>query len=224
MHSSPQSVKNILGYRMESEEKNSQCHEEKSTDASGKSVEVNSESLFDVILNEEGTKSEDQAENAEEKTDDWRDKYLRLLAEFDNYKKHASKQLFEVQRYEGERIFRELIEIVDDLERALSYCDQEKIKIDPVLTGVELTYKNLVSFLKRFHVIGESYLNKPFDPAIMEAIEKIDAEPAQEGLVLKELKKVYRFKDKILRYGEVVVGARKEKEINSDNQPFEEKK
>ncbi|MCS6893056.1 MAG: nucleotide exchange factor GrpE [Deltaproteobacteria bacterium] len=154
---------------------------------------------------------EQKDEKDKEETEPWQEKYVRLLADFDNYRKNVSKQIFDLQKYEGERIFRELIEIVDDLERALSYVDPEKIKLDPVLSGVELTLKNIMKLLKRFEVAGESVVGSKFDPTTMEAIQRIEDDTQEEGIVVKEFKKLYKFKDKILRFAEVAVSAKGDK-------------
>lgn len=157
-------------------------------------------------LESEANSEEKKCSDTVKQEDDWKDKYFRLLAEFDNYKKHVSQQMFELKKYEGEIIFREIIEILDDLEKALSYSDSEEIKRHPVLQGVELTFKNLRRFLNKFGVDLRSVLNEKFDPSTMEAIQKIEVEKEKEGLVLQEFKKLCTFKDKILRYAEVAVG------------------
>ncbi len=175
----------------------------------GEVCEKSSERSENSVLNElnsDEVNNTDLATNQNPDDQGWRDKYLRLLAEFDNYKKHVSQQIYEIRKYEGENIFREIIDIIDDLERALSYSSDEEIKNHPVLRGVDLTLKNLNRIFEKFGLQSKSVLNQKFDPNTMEAIQRVEVEKNKDGYVINEFKKLYLFKDRILRCATVAVG------------------
>lgn len=177
------------------------------------SEQVSAENLTNqqepLILEEQSCKDtsddSEQQQPEEHGEEYWKDRYLRLLSEFDNYRKNIQKQIADQRKYEGEGILREIIEIVDDLERALSYASGEQIKSDPVLMGVQLTLQNFLNTLKRFGVECFSVVGKEFDPLCMDAIERVEDPEQPDGTVVKEFKKLYRYKDKVLRFAEVAV-------------------
>ncbi len=134
------------------------------------------------------------------------DKYLRLLAEFDNFRKNTAKQRQELLKYEGERIFSELLEVVDNFDLAMGF-DQTSEKSNPekFKEGVELIHKKFVNFLAKWGVKGESAVGREFDPTKQNAISKVPSADADPNTVVAELKKAYFYKDKLIRAGEVVV-------------------
>lgn len=138
-----------------------------------------------------------RAENDENK-----DKYLRSLAEFENFKKRSLKERSELIKYQGEKVLFDVLEVVDNLELALQHADAER---DKIISGVEMIYKRLIDTLAKWDVKGESAMGKEFDPAKHSAISKVPSPDAKQGIVINELKKAYFYKDKLLRVGEVVV-------------------
>jgi molecular chaperone GrpE len=160
---------------------------------------------------EEGNEENNQAEEPSKPSelDELKDKHLRLLAEFDNFKKRVTKERSDLIKYQGEGIFRDLLEIVDNFERALKFKDAEP---DQVRAGIEMIYKELSDLLSRYEVRAESSVGKDFDPNIHMAISRVPAD--EPGKVIDEHKKAYFYKDKLLRAGEVVVSV--EKDDSSD--------
>ncbi|RME58338.1 MAG: nucleotide exchange factor GrpE [Candidatus Dadabacteria bacterium] len=138
-------------------------------------------------------------------------KYLRALADLENYQKRVLKERSELLKYQGEKLIVDLLEVVDDLERALEHkeSDPEKIK-----EGLSLIYKRFTDLLSKWGVVGESAVGKEFDPAKHEAISKVESEEG-EGKVVDELKKAYYYKDKLLRPAQVVVAVPGEKETKN---------
>lgn len=135
---------------------------------------------------------------------DFKDKYLRALAEFENYKKHTLKERSELLKYQGERIFVDLLEVLDNLELALLHAQADPAKLR---SGLELIHKQFVDVLSKWEVRAESAVGKQFDPARHSAISRAEVDHASPGSVISELKKPYLYKDKLLRFGEVVVAA-----------------
>lgn len=131
------------------------------------------------------------------------DKYLRALAELENFKKRSAKERADLLKYQGEKILTDLLEVLDDLERALQHADSDPAHLK---AGIELICKRFVDTLAKWEVKGESAIGKEFNPAYHSAISKIPAQGSvKPGTVIDELKKLYLYKDKILRFGQVVV-------------------
>lgn len=136
--------------------------------------------------------------------DDLNDKHLRLLAEFDNYKKRALKERSELLKYQGEGLLRDILEVVDNLERAIQFGDKDPSSLKD---GLGLTLKSFVETLQRWDVKSQSTVGKPFDPNIQSAISRVPGQDVDTDTVIEELKKPYFYKDKLLRAGEAVVAA-----------------
>ncbi len=131
-----------------------------------------------------------------------RDKYLRALAETENVRKRALKERSELLKYQGDRIFIDILEVVDNLERALS---DKEASLEKLREGVSLIQKLLVDTLTRWEVRGESSVDKPFDPKLHRALSQVPVADKPAGTVIAEMKKPYFYKDKVLRVGEVIV-------------------
>lgn len=131
-----------------------------------------------------------------------KDKYLRALAELENYKKRALKERSELIRYQGDRIIADLLEVVDNLELALSHSEADPQKLK---TGLELIHKLFIDVLGRWDVRAVPAVGKPFDPVQHQALSKVPSAEVAPGTVLNEFKKAYFYKDKLLRPASVVV-------------------
>lgn len=134
------------------------------------------------------------------------DKYLRLSAEFDNYRKRTLKEKMELTRTGGEKVLANLLPVVDNLERALQSVRQAA-DIEAIKLGIELIHQNFVEFLKQNGVQEIECLNQEFDSDIHDAITKIPApEPELKGKVVDVIQKGYYLHDRVIRYARVVVG------------------
>lgn len=139
--------------------------------------------------------------------EDTKDKYLRSLADFENYKKRALKERSELLKYQGDRIVYDLLEVLDNLELALSHADAEPEKLK---AGLELIQKLFINVLGRWEIRAVTGLGKEFDPAQQQAISKIALDDTKPGTVINEFKKAYFYKDKLLRPADVVVSVARE--------------
>ncbi len=135
-----------------------------------------------------------------------KDKYLRALADFENFKKRTTKERSELIKYQGERIFADVLDVLDDLELALKYSGAEPEKLK---SGLELIHKKFVAVLSKWEVRGESQIGKDFDPNLHRSFSEVQSEDAKAGTILDELKKPYFYKDRLIRVGEVVIAAAK---------------
>jgi len=133
-------------------------------------------------------------------------KYLRLAAEFDNYRKRTLKERMELIKTGGEDVLKDILPVVDDFERALKTIEDSN-DMEAVKTGVMLIYSKFGDFLRQKGVTEIHAMHSDFDIDKHEAITKIPA-PSEElkGKVVDVLKKGYLLHDKILRYAQVVVG------------------
>jgi molecular chaperone GrpE len=128
--------------------------------------------------------------------------YLRLAADFDNYRKRVAREQVELTRRANERILNELLPVLDDLERALEAASQhEEAKLEE---GVRLVHRSLLGLVER-HGLSEIETEGAFDPHVHEALLAQPGEGAEEGSVLQVLQKGYRLGDKVLRPARVIV-------------------
>ncbi len=130
-------------------------------------------------------------------------KYLYAMAEIDNMKKRHIKERSELIKYNGENIARDMLEVLDDLERTL---DQgEDISPEVLFEGVQLITSRMKNIFERHQVKVDDAIGKPFNPSFHEALTMTPSSDAEPGTVLHQLKKAYFFKDKLLRPAQVVV-------------------
>lgn len=132
------------------------------------------------------------------------DKYLRLAAEFENYKRLAQKDQQEFTRFANEKILKELLPIIDNLERAVRAA-HESGSSDGLIRGVELTLKQFSEMLNRFGVRQMASVGKPFDPAYHQAVARVESAGSPENTVVEEHQKGYLLHDRILRPAMVAV-------------------
>lgn len=130
------------------------------------------------------------------------DSYLRLAADFDNYRKRTAREHAELSQRANERLLNELLPVLDDLERALeAAAEHEEAKLEE---GVRLVHRSLLSLVER-HGLTEIATEGAFDPHVHEALLAQPGEGAEEGSVLQVLQKGYRLGDKVLRPARVIV-------------------
>ena len=134
------------------------------------------------------------------------DKYIRLLAEFDNFRKRTRKEKEDLIKYAGEEIWKSILPVIDDFERAIKE-NQNTEDREVIKKGFELIYNKLKHITNQNHVVAIDSLHKDFDAEFMEAIAKVPA-PSEEmkGKVIEELEKAYQLNDKLIRHAKVVVG------------------
>lgn len=131
-----------------------------------------------------------------------KERYIRLMADFENFKKRALKEQSELLKYQGERVVVDLLEVLDNLELAIAHSSAEH---DKLKAGLEMTQKLFVEKLARWDIKGESGVGKAFDPQKHQAISRVASKDGKAGTIVGELRKAYHYKDKLIRVGEVVV-------------------
>jgi len=141
-----------------------------------------------------------------EKLAELNDKYLRLTAEYDNYRKRTLKEKMELSKSAGEDVLQSLLPVIDDFDRALQSIDESQ-DIEAVKEGIHLIYNKLKDVMQQKGVKEVEAKDQEFDTDKHEAVSKIPA-PSEEmkGKVVDVVQKGYYINDKILRYSKVVVG------------------
>ena len=135
-----------------------------------------------------------------------KDKYLRLSAEFDNYRKRTVREKMEMIQTAGMTLLKDILPFVDDFERGIEAAASAE-DMDAVRTGMGLIYSKLKEFLANHNVKEINAMNEPFDADRHEAVTRFPA-PADDmkGKIVDVIQKGYTLNDKIIRYPKVVVG------------------
>ena len=152
---------------------------------------------------EEETQPEVAAPKPDERQE-LQDKYLRLAAEFENYKRRAQRDQREYVQFANEGLLKELLPIVDNLERAIQ-ASKEQRESEGLVQGVELTLKQFLETLMKFGVRRIDSVGKLFDPALHQAVARVESTNAPENTVLEEYQKGYLLHDRVLRAAMVAV-------------------
>ncbi|MGQ9799306.1 MAG: nucleotide exchange factor GrpE [Ignavibacterium sp.] len=147
-----------------------------------------------------------RVEELEKETNEWKEKFLRKAAEFENYKRRTENDQLNLLNYAAESFIKKILPIVDDFERSLEHIndsnDYEKLK-----EGVQLIYNKLVKVLDEQGVKKIEALGKPFDVHYHEALMQKADNSVPAHTVLEELEKGYMYKDKVIRHTKVVVSS-----------------
>lgn len=182
-------------------------HEEQSAQEEQKSV--GKEERDEEKAKHAKTGKEDKTQQIEEmghKLAEMNDKYLRLSAEFDNYRKRTLKERMELTKSAGEQVLERILPVMDNFERALKSMETAT-DVPALREGVELIYSNFKDFLAQNGVKEMECLHTEFNPELQEAITKIPA-PTEDlkGKVVDCVQKGYTLNDKVIRFPKVVVG------------------
>ena len=148
---------------------------------------------------------DDPLEKANIELQEQKDKYLRLLAEFDNYKRRSARERVELSQTAGKEIIISLLDVLDDCDRAEKQLQQENNTKD--LSGVFLVFSKLRNLLQSRGLKAMESLHTEFDVEKQEAISEVPApSPELRGKVVAEVMKGYYLNDKIIRFAKVIVG------------------
>ncbi|SFD11352.1 molecular chaperone GrpE [Chitinophaga sp. CF118] len=149
---------------------------------------------------------ESAQDKKQQELDEMRDKYLRLIAEFDNYKKRTAKERIELMQTANKEVIVSLLDVLDDSERAAKQLETTT-DINAVKDGVMLVFNKLKSTLQAKGLKPMESLHTEFNPDLHEAITEIPAPtPDLQGKVVDDMQKGYYLNDKLIRYAKVIVG------------------
>jgi len=140
------------------------------------------------------------------KLTEMQDRYLRLSAEFDNYRKRTLREKIELSQSGGESVIRKLLPIIDDFDRAMNSMRTSE-DCNAVKAGLELIYSKINEFLKHSGVKAIEAVNEEFNSDMHEAVTTIPVEDEKmKGKVIDVTQKGYTLNDKVIRFPKVVVG------------------
>ncbi|HEY0705334.1 MAG TPA: nucleotide exchange factor GrpE [Polyangia bacterium] len=148
---------------------------------------------------------EQRVANLEAERNEARDRMLRVAAEFENYKKRTRREQSEGEAKVKEGVLRDLIEVADNLERALAF--DEKADFKSLQKGLELVLRLFQGKLERYDIKAIEAKGQPFDPRIHDAVSQLPTADVPAGSVVSEIQKGYRMGDRLLRPALVVVAA-----------------
>ena len=154
---------------------------------------------------EEQNEQTDKTTAAADEAAEWKDKYMRLSAEFDNYRKRTLREKMELIESGGEDVIKSILAVMDDFDRALQAM-QSASDVASVREGVELISQKMRDTLKGKGVSEIEAVGQPLDTDLHEAVAKFPAGDDKKGLVIDVVQKGYKLKEKVIRYAKVVVG------------------
>ena len=150
--------------------------------------------------------SEEEVERMAGQLVENRDKYVRLLADFDNFRRRAHKERQDVILYGHENLVKDLLSTVDNLDRAIEHAHQSNGgDLASLLQGVELVQRELYAVLAQHEVHVIDAEGSQFDPSLHEAMAHVQDDSAAPNSVIEVLQKGYRLRDRLLRPARVVV-------------------
>ncbi len=146
----------------------------------------------------------DTQPKAPEEKNDYKDKYMRILAEFDNMRKRHERERSDLIKYAHEEVIIEILKVYDDLERSLnafkaSEADKNLVK------GLEMVYNNMKDLMNRYEVKPMDTKGKPFDHNTQEVLMQQETKEFPDGIVMEELEKGYTLGGRVVRTAKVKV-------------------
>lgn len=146
-----------------------------------------------------------QLKKREEQYASLHDTYLRLMAEFDNFRKRTAREKSALMEYASEKVITELLPVLDDFSRTLTVIEKTD-NLSSIQEGIRMVSDRLFRILEKEGLKPIESIGQPFDANLHEAITSVPAEAEQKGKVIDEAGKGYRLKDKVIRYSKVIVG------------------
>ena len=179
-------------------------------------IENENEPIQDEVVNEEENAAEESNDESQESIEalkeriaELEDKNLRMMAEFDNYRRRTNKEKLELMATAGERIFKDMLPLVDDFERAIKVQSdnvQSTKDYDSMAEGVRLIYQKFLAFLAANDVHPIETEGADFNTDEHEAVTTFAAGEDQKGKVIDCTQKGYKLGEKVIRFAKVVVG------------------
>lgn len=142
---------------------------------------------------------------AKQEAADYYDRLLRLSAEFENYKKRSSRELADFRKFANEQIIKDLLGVIDNLERALASAADQEGNADSIAEGVELTLKEILKILEKNGVTAIAAEGEAFDPTYHQAVMQQETPDQPPNTVIQELQKGYLLNNRLLRPSMVAV-------------------
>ncbi len=147
-----------------------------------------------------------ELEAAEREAKEHYEKLLRLMAEFENYKKRALREKEEHIKYANETLIKEILPVLDDFDRTLAHFSAEKeTNLNTFIDGVQLIQKSLLNILQKFGLTEIDAIGQKFDPSLHDAVSCINSTEHEDDTVIEVHRKGYKLFDRVIRASQVVV-------------------
>ncbi len=146
-----------------------------------------------------------ELESAKKRAQEATDQYLRVLAEFDNFRKRSRREYESLLEYASEKVLSALLPVLDDFDRTLTAMEKTD-NLSSIKDGINMVTNKLHRTLEKEGLNLIDCKDADFDSALHEAIHSIEVDAEKKGKVLEQVEKGYRLKDKVIRYAKVIVG------------------
>jgi molecular chaperone GrpE len=153
--------------------------------------------------------TESRFEAKQEEAKETYDRFLRVSADFENYKKRASREMEEFRKYANQSLLKEMLSVVDNLELAINSSNDRKKADKTLIEGLNLTLNEILRVFEKFNVTPIEAQGKTFDPTYHEAVMREETDDYPENSVISEFQKGYLIHDRLLRPAMVVVAGPK---------------
>jgi molecular chaperone GrpE len=181
----------------------------------GESAPIGSTDYPDALTAELANLRQQLAAKEQEAKDNY-DRYVRQIAEAENFKKRNARERDDAIRFANEMLLKDLLPVIDNLERAIAHAVRGE-NGKPLVEGVEMVLKGFLDALSKFGVRQIVAVGQPFDPSQHEAIAQVVSDVHEPNVVVEELHKGYMFRDRLLRAALVSVAKTREtKEKKND--------
>ena len=175
-----------------------------SADAADKPEETNAEAAGAEGKPEEAESAPEEKAEEPPAEPDWKDRYARLLADFDNYRKRVARDREELAQFAAKDILKDLLSTVDNLALALEKAENKE---DPCVQGVKLAYDGFLKALADHGATPLDSVGEPFDTNFHDALAQLPSSDVAEGIVMNEVKRGWLLHGKLLRPAQVVVSS-----------------
>ena len=149
--------------------------------------------------------TEDALTIALAETAGWKDKYIRLQAEFDNFRKRTLREKMALVESGGSDVWKAVLPVLDDMERAIAASEKSE-DISALREGEKLIYNKFVDIMRQKNVVEIEAMDVVFDADLHEAVARFDAGKEKSGKVIDVVQRGYKMGEQVLRYAKVVVG------------------
>lgn len=163
---------------------------------------------------ERGEGKKEEKPSLEVELSELKDRYLRLYAEFENYKKRVQREKEDLIKYGNEALLYEILPVIDNLEMALKHSTNNIS--EGLVRGVEITLREFQRVTEKFGLTSISAMGKPFDPSVHHAMSQVERADVDDKTVVEEFRKGYKLGDKVLRPSLVAVSKRPSAETETE--------
>lgn len=185
---------------------NQEIKEEKETVTAENGNNSNNENCDNMTEeNQSATDTVAESETPVEEQIDWKDKYIRLQAEFDNFRKRTLREKMDLVQSGGSDVLKAVLPILDDMQRAQA-ASEKSDDINALREGERLVVQKFIDTLRQKKVVEIEALDAPFDENLHEAVARFAAGEDKKGKVIDVIERGYMLGDKVLRFAKVVVG------------------